>query len=136
VDVADGLGRERPAALATGGHQLPVEGADASRGQPLQRDVPEPGHEVGADVVPVAAQRGGSDLAAHGRQPHLRQVGPEREPAGLHEHAVADAPEGFGLGRLGLLLGLEPADAPTPPLAIGASGDINHDIPPLVLRVA
>jgi hypothetical protein len=136
VDIADRLGRQRPAVLAAGGHQFPVEGADASRGEPLKRDVPEPGHDVSADVVTVAAERRSPNLAGHRRQPHLRQVGADREPTRLHIYAIPDAPEGFSLGRLSLPLRLEPANTPTTTLAIRASRDINEDIPPLVLRVA
>ena len=60
--------------LATGGHQLAVEGADTSRGEPLKRDVPEPRHEVSADVVTVAAERRGPNLTDHGEHHRASHV--------------------------------------------------------------
>jgi hypothetical protein len=86
--------------------------------------------------VTVAAERGGPNLIGHGRQPHPRQVGTQREPTRLYIDAIPDTPKGFSLSRLGLPLRLEPTNSPATTLAVRASRDIDEDIPPLVLRVA
>jgi hypothetical protein len=129
VDVAHRLGGQALAVPPGVGEEDAVEGAEVGGGEPLQLDVPEPGHDMDPGVVGVVGERGGAQSGRLVvRKPLLQQVAADRPLGRLHERP---GPQ----GRLRLQEGV-PSFLPCPKTSLGdlarpASLRIRHvlDVP-------